>query len=429
MARLSGTGKTAIANLALPAKGNQILYADQEQRGLAVRVTRGGSRSWVVDKNTTRGRIRITLGPAGTDSLTPVQARGQTRIALGLIAEGYTAEQVKARIDRVEDRIPDGAITLQQALDQYLAERAHKLAQRTKDDYQGLVDTYLADWQHRPLEVIDEAAVVVKFTSITSAARANYSFRLVRALFNYAASIRDHEGKPVVAGNPVDVLSQRRIWHTDKDRRDDVIAQVNIKPWWRAVKALETDATRDNSDTVRDFLRFLVLTGLRRNEAATLRWETVDLAAKTFTVPLTKNKTAHTLPLPKYLLDLLKRRHAAMLKLEADDPRRAWVFPGEVGALAEPKKLIAKVVQSSGVKFSSHTLRRTFASIAARHVPYLVLQRMLNHKPQGVTSRHYTTIDVEQLRAPMRQVNDLILRAAGERRGAAVVKIDQRRAA
>src|SRR5262245_35254186 len=106
--------KGRIAALALPTRGNQILYGDPEQPHLAVRVTTGGARSFVVDKNTKRGRIRITLGPAGTDALTVPQAREQARIAIGLIAEGYTPQQIRDRLGRVDDRIPLDAMTLDQ---------------------------------------------------------------------------------------------------------------------------------------------------------------------------------------------------------------------------------------------------------------------------------------------------------------------------
>lgn len=36
------------------------------------------------------------------------------------------------------------------------------------------------------------------------------------------------------------------------------------------------------NETLRDYLLLVLLTGLRREEAATLKWENVDLAAKTF---------------------------------------------------------------------------------------------------------------------------------------------------
>lgn len=311
-------------------------------------------------------------------------------------------------------------------------------------DYRKLVKTYLSDWRHRPLEAIDEAAVVAKFTSISSPARANYTFRLVRALFNYARSIKDDDGAPLVERNPVEVLSQRRIWHTDKQKRE-VIELAGLPAWWKAVKALGegevkradagrfaqgTAAANSNGETAQDFLEFLLLTGLRRNEAATLKWENVDLAARMFTVPMTKNRIPHTLPLPGYLTAMLKRRHAAMLKQrEADPARAAYVFPGEAGPLAEPKKQIAKVVAASGVPFSCQTLRRTFASIAeSLDIPYLALKRLLNHKAQDVTGKHYTVIGVERLRAPMQKIANFILRAAKARKSAPVVKLRQKRA-
>jgi len=334
-------------------------------------------------------------------------------------------------------------MTLQQVLEQYLLERRHKLSERTRSDYARLVDAYLVDWKERPLEALDEAAVVSKFNDITSPSQANYSFRLVRLLFNYAESIRDEDGKPIVSRNPVKVLSQRRLWHDEKPRRE-VIPLQGLEAWWQAVQSLEggnvereddgrfaegTAAFNSNGETVRDFLVFLLLTGLRRSEAATLRWLNVDLKARMFTIPTTKNREPHTLPLPDYLQEMLKRRHAEMLKYRQSEPERAeYVFAGDTGPLAEPKKQIAKVVAASGVSFSSHTLRRTFGSIAeSLDIPYLALKRLLNHKSNDVTAKHYTVINVERLREPMQKITDFVLKAAGTRVGAQLVSLRTRR--
>jgi integrase len=417
--------RNAINALPRPTKGNQVLYPDPEQPGLAVRVT-AGSRSFVVDRNTSRGRIRITLGAAGADSLTVAQAQAQARIALGLIAQGYTAAQIKERMARIEDRIPSGAMTLGAVLDQYLDERKHKLAERTASDYRKLLAAHFADWRDRPLETIDETAVVTRFTSITSPSRGNYAFRLLRALFRYARSIRDSEGKPIVEASPVDVLSQRRIWHKDKQRRE-VIELAALRPWWRAVKALKSEATNGNADTVRDWLLFLLLTGLRRNEAATLRWKDVDLRTRMFTVQITKNREPHSLPTSDFLQSMLARRDAAAMKEPKESHAREYVFSGERGPLAEPKKQIAKVVAASGVTFSAHTLRRTFATIAeSRDIPFLALKRLLNHKATDVTGKSYTVIGTERLREPMQKITTFILRTVGERRSAKVVKFERK---
>ena len=52
---------------------------------------------------------------------------------------------------------------------------------------------------------------------------------LVRLLFNYARSIRGDDGNPVVTGNPVEVLSQRRIWHNEKPKREVLSAPTPPK--------------------------------------------------------------------------------------------------------------------------------------------------------------------------------------------------------
>lgn len=62
------------------------------------------------------------------------------------------------------------------------------------------------------------------------------------------------------------------------------------------------------SEILRDYLLLIILTGLRRQEAATLRWDQVDLNAKTLTVLDTKNHESHTLPLSGYLYELLLSR-------------------------------------------------------------------------------------------------------------------------
>jgi hypothetical protein len=40
-----------------------------------------------------------------------------------------------------------------------------------------------------------------------------------------------------------------------------------------------------------------------------------------------------------------------------------------------------------------------------------------------VTGKHYTVIGVERLRKPMQRITDFLLRAAGERKSAQVVKM------
>ena len=54
--------KNGIQAMPLPKKNNQQLYPDPDQPHHYVRVTKGGARSFVVDKNRNGERVRITLG-------------------------------------------------------------------------------------------------------------------------------------------------------------------------------------------------------------------------------------------------------------------------------------------------------------------------------------------------------------------------------
>lgn len=407
--------RTSINALPAPASGNQALYMDREQPHFGVRVTVGGARSFIVDKNTSRGRIRITLGPAGTDDLTVAQAREQARIALGLIGEGFNRAQIEERLARAEDRIPEGAVTFGEMHKQYLLERRHKLAESTRADYEKILRANLSAWKNTALEAIDEREVVRVFTSIKSPSRANYAMRLARAVFRYARTVRDEEDRPLVARNPVDVISQRRLWHA-VDARRSVIGLAALPVWWKAVAELQDERGNGYADVVRDYLRLVLLTGLRKNEAARLRWVDVDLRGGTFTVTDTKNREAHALPLSSYLFEMLERRRAAQ-------PKAEFVFETDGAPLNDPKYQISKVRAASGVEFSLHDLRRTFATIAeSLDIPYFALKRLLNHKTKGdVTAEHYTVITAERLREPMEKITDFILRAAGERETAPVV--------
>jgi len=111
---------------------------------------------------------------------------------------------------------------------------------------------------------------------------------------------------------------------------------------------------------LRDYLLVLLFTGLRRNEVLCLRWDSVDLNAGTLCAMDTKNRSDHVLPMGGYLWALMRRRR----KLTAGE----WVFENPLtgNRITDPHRQIVNVVAKSGIPFSTHDLRRTFASIVSR---------------------------------------------------------------
>ncbi|CDZ77228.1 hypothetical protein BN59_03649 [Legionella massiliensis] len=66
-----------------------------------------------------------------------------------------------------------------------------------------------------------------------------------------------------------------------------------------------------------------------------------------------------------------------------------------------------KVVELSGVSFTVHDLRRTFATTAeSLDLPAYALKRLLNHKMTNDVTAGYIMRDVERLRTPMQRIAD-----------------------
>ena len=111
----------------------------------------------------------------------------------------------------------------------------------------------------------------------------------------------------------------------------------------------------------------------------------------------------------RYLWDVMRRRRSAS---DSD-----WVFvnPLTRKRIADPHRQIVNVVDKSGVPFSPHDLRRTFASIVSRlgdHLSYFTTKRLLNHRTSDVT-QGYIQFDLEQLRSAMQAVEDFVLENVG----------------
>ena len=82
------------------------------------------------------------------------------------------------------------------------------------------------------------------------------------------------------------------------------------------------------------------------------------------------------------------------------DRHDQWVFPNRrrTGPLQDPRNQLEKLEAITGVKFSCHDLRRTFATLAESYgVDYHSIKRALNHKNQDITEQYIQT-RVEKMR-------------------------------
>jgi integrase len=153
-------------------------------------------------------------------------------------------------------------------------------------------------------------------------------------------------------------------------------------------------------------LKLLLLTGTRRSEALTARWENVDLERGIWRIPHTKNGRAHHVMLSDEAKDLL----AKLPKVEGSP----WVFPGRDPSkhVVDPRKCLDQLMDAAGIeRIRIHDLRHTFASLCAQsgHDLYLIKQA-LNHSDIQVTQR-YAHLTSENLRTAVQSVGSIVSQA------------------
>lgn len=404
--------KSVVESLPLTTSG-QAFYRDSELKGFGLRV--GSSlKVYIVESKLNGKTVRATIGRHGV--FTSEQARNEARQKLGMIARGINPLD-DAKTKRAQ------SVTLKEVLDEFLKARK-SLKPITVADYIRTVNVYVPDWSNKPIASITKDMIESRHRLIgeRSEAQANLCMRYLRALFNFAiARYEDSQGNPTIGDNPVKRLSSARAWYR-VDRRQTLIRINELPAWYAAVMNLSNEQISQTRESIRDYLLFLLFTGLRRNEGTQLSWDDIDFGARCLTIADTKNRLPHTLPLTDYLLEILQRRRAVATG--------KYVFTGNstYNRIVEPRKVMQHVTAESGIAFTLHDLRRTFITIAeSLDIPAYALKRLLNHKMSGDVTAGYIINDVERLRAPMQKISDYILKTVGAIPSAEIVPLKTRK--
>ncbi len=346
-------------------------------------IGRRGAKPLVTEKRI-EGQVK-RLTPGRYLELTVEQARKEAHKLLGKIASvgNSIADKQRAALR---------AKTLADAFEDFLnAQNAIK--PRTLYDYQRLMKV---------------AKRHISLGEDHGEAYANLAMRFLRTLFNFSiAQYEDAKGHALLRENPVIRLNQTRAWYR-VERRQTVIKPHQLPAWYQAVVQLKNDPLNPGAALVADYLLFILFTGLRKQEAASLQWASVDMQHRAFTITDTKNREPLTLPITDFLHAILSNRLAAK--------ESGYVFPGpgKSGFLIEPKRKIQKVREVSGVTFTLHDLRRTYITVAeSLDISAYASKRLVNHKMSNDVTAGYIVSDVERLREPMQRITDYLLKQTG----------------
>ena len=295
------------------------------------------------------------------------------------------------------------ALTVSEGLDQYL-ENA-KLEKSTIKGYLAIVRNHFKpELEQQIATLLTKSTLGMLHVRITKAAgpvAANNAMRVLRAISNHARAEREDDvGLSPIPNWPIRGRQQiKRFWHKEK-RKKSWIKPEYLADWWSATEEL-ADEYSGNGSLGRDYLQFLILTGLRRREATSLSWQDIDFRSKTFTVPDTKNDEPLELPCSDHMMTILKRRQ--------------HLSDGGPFVLEEPKKFVAWVRSKSGVDFMINDLRRSFITYAeSLDFSVYAIKALVNHSTgsRDVTEG-YLQLSTKRLQGPMQGVTNYVLSRAG----------------
>lgn len=403
--------------MTVPAGRPQLVVWDQELPGFGVVVGKntitfvanywanGVKRRQVIGR---RGAIREDGNP-----WTVTLARLRGREILGKVAGGGDPSS--------ELRNRTSGPTLGDAFDLHVARmKADEASPSSLATITRERDKYLAHWIDRPLRTVERAdcrELHQQMTKQHGPYLANRVMRHVRAAWNTALKEHDLPANPTIAVH----------WNNEH-RRQEPIPWAGLPAWYVTVSTLrptiESGKRVGAEPGVRgDYYLFMLLTGLRRMDAATVRWEHIDEDEAVLIRPNPKGGNAFRIPLSSECLKLLARRKRDNRNVFPDGDA-GWVFPtrsikpkqctlcaalsmpahdkGTVVHLIEGKqqRLNPETGEAERILPSPHRLRDTYTSalVEVGGISPFVIDVLTNHRPpRGSVTAGYIDLSVEHL--------------------------------
>jgi len=194
---------------------------------------------------------------------------------------------------------------------------------------------------------------------------------------------------------------------------------IKLTPERRLPRALDQDAVvmiTDACERLRDrfLIELLASTGMRVGEALGLRHEDIDAAGTCIRIRKRRNSNGarvkggqREIPVPPGLI----RLYTDYLVDEYGDLDCDYVFVnlwgGERGVpwrYWNVTDLIERLSRRSGITFTAHTLRHTYATeLLRRKVPAEVVQKLLGHASVTTTLGTYEHLKIEDIRRTLLQ--------------------------
>jgi len=358
-----------------PDPSDEVYAWDTELKGFGVRVMPSGVASYLVKYRTAEGRQR-KLAFARVGTITPDQARDQAKEKLAAAAKGEDPSADRNRIRH--------APTVGELCDLYLEDAEGRIKASTVAMDRSRIDCHvrpLLGARRVPAITSDDVEKMRKDIEAGRTAKprqgnggvttggAGVAARTVGMLGTIMEfAIR----KKFITINPA-----RGVWRKPDGKQVRFLDPVEIRRFGQAMRdALDEGETETGIVTI----RFLLLSGLRRVEAAALPWRWVDERCRCIRFGDTKGGAQ------------LRAIGPAAFAALPGPKGSSWVFPADRGKghFVGLPKVLSRLCERAGLEgVTIHVLRHTFGATAAEMgYSELVIAGLLGHKISGVTARY-----------------------------------------
>jgi len=343
-----------IARAEAESGAERSIYWDTALPGFGLMVTANGHKSFVVQYRANGRSRRMAL----KTHLKLGEARKEARAIMGKVAKDGDPLAEKRTAKAAADNI------LKAVCDNYFAREAKKL--RTASDrvrtFERLVYPKLGGRQIEDIQRKDIVRLLDKIEDDCGPVMSDRTLAYLRKVFNWHAA-RTEFRSPIVKGMARTKPKERA--------RDRILSDDELRKLWKAAGKMQ--------NAFGPYVRFVLLTATRRDEAAKMSRDEIDGDVWTIPAGRYKGKRDHAVPLSKAAQKVLQ----AMPVIGQGD--LVFTHDGEraLGGYSKAKK---KLDQVSGVRdWTLHDLRRTARSLMSRAgVPSDHAERCLGHVINGV---------------------------------------------
>ena len=342
------------------------VFWDRELTGFGVRVYPTGSKVYIAQARGPEGPKRVAVGRHGV--IGAEQARQRAALIIARIKAGEEAVP--------EPMKPTGGPTVAEVAARYLTEYVEvRCKPSTAAATRSVLEKHIVPALGKlPLAAVERAQVAELHQRLyETPAVANMAVRILSAMYKLAC---EWGIVPEGLSNPC-----RSIMKYPEHKRERFLTDEEFIRLGEALD--EVEAGGGASAPAVAAIRLLTLTGCRRNEILSLRWEDVALDENELKLPDTKTG-ARAVPLPPPAVELL-----AGLPREPGNP---WVIPGRkpgtrLQNLDDAWRAVRARAGLEGVRI--HDLRHSYASRALALGESLpMIGRLLGHRQIETTARY-----------------------------------------